>query len=215
MTRPKPPGWSLPSTAASLAAPPSVLPGQEIRGGHRADLWPIATGHRPEAPTGKEIHRERVLTGRGRTSVLLRSALALATRGWLVFPCVPGGKRPALRGNWQDLATTSPGQIRAWWARAPYNAGVACGPSGLVVIDLDVPHGEQPGELAASTVNGTDALARLCAQHGQSYPLPTYAVDTPSGGCHLYYAAPAGRVRNSTGRLGQLIDVRASQAASM
>jgi hypothetical protein len=133
----------------------------------------------------------------------------LAARGWLVFPCVPSGKRPALRRNWQDLATTGPDQIRDWWGRAPYNVGVACGPSGLVVIDLDIPHGEQPGELPASTVNGTHALAALCAQHGQPYPLPTYAVDTPSGGCHLYYAAPVGRVRNSTGRLGQLIDIRA------
>jgi hypothetical protein len=141
--------------------------------------------------------------------VLLRSALVLAARDWLVFPCVPGGKRPALRGNWQDLATASPDQIHAWWARAPYNIGVACGPSGLVVIDLDIPHGEQPGARPASTVDGTDALAALCARHGQPYPLPTYAVDTPSGGCHLYYAAPAGRVRNSAGRLGPLIDVRA------
>jgi hypothetical protein len=56
---------------------------------------------------------------------------------------------------------------------------------------------------------GTDALAALCDQHRQPYPVPTYAVNTPSGGCHLYYAAPAGRVRNSAGRLGQFIDVRA------
>jgi hypothetical protein len=126
-----------------------------------------------------------------------------------VFPCVPGGKRPALRGNWQDLATSDPDRIRVWWGQSPYNIGIACGPSGLVVIDLDIPHEEQPGELPADAVNGTDALADLCAQHGQPYPLPTYAVDTPSGGCHLYYATPAGPVRNSTGRLGQLIDVRA------
>jgi hypothetical protein len=52
-------------------------------------------------------------------------------------------------------------------------------------------------------------LATLCDQHGQPYPLPTYAVATPSGGCHLYYAAQIGRVRNSAGRLGALIDVRA------
>ena len=140
---------------------------------------------------------------------LLRSAQTLAARGWLVFPCVPGGKRPALRGNWQDLANADPAQITAWWTRAPYNIGVACGQSGLVVIDLDIAHGEQPGELPASTVNGRDTLAALCDRHGQPYPLPTYAVETPSGGCHLYYAAPQCRIGNSTGRLGQLIDVRA------
>ena len=78
---------------------------------------------------------------------LLSSALSLAERGWHVFPCVPGGKRPALRGSWQDHATTEPARIRAWWSRAAYNIGIACGPSGLVVIDLDVPHGI--GELSS------------------------------------------------------------------
>jgi hypothetical protein len=140
----------------------------------------------------------------------MRSALALAARGWHVFPCAPGGKRPALRGNWQDLATTSPDRVRAWWARAAYNIGIACGPSGLVVIDLDIPHREQPAKRApAAAAPGTDVLTALCDQHAQPYPLPTYAVDTPSGGCHLYYAAPEVLVRNSAGRLGPQIDVRA------
>jgi len=39
---------------------------------------------------------------------LLRSALEGASRGWHVFPCAPGTKRPALRGNWQEHATTDP-----------------------------------------------------------------------------------------------------------
>ena len=142
------------------------------------------------------------------SSTLLRSVLSLTARGWHVFPCIPGGKRPALRGNWQDLATTDPDRVRAWWARTTYNIGVACGPSGLVVIDLDAPHNRQPADSPAAE-SGTDALAALCRQHGQPYPLPTYAVDTPSGGCHLYYAAPHDRIRNSASRLGPLIDVRA------
>ena len=142
---------------------------------------------------------------------LLQSALSLAERGWHVFPCVPGGKRPALRGNWQDHATIEPARIRAWWSQAAYNIGIACGPSGLVVIDLDVPHDieELSSAEGRNTVSGTDTLGALCDQHGQPYPLPTYAVATPSGGCHLYYAAPGSPVRNSAGRLGPHIDVRA------
>jgi hypothetical protein len=142
---------------------------------------------------------------------LLRSALSLARRGWHVFPCVPGAKRPALRGSWQDHATTEPARIHAWWSQTAYNIGIACGPSGLAVIDLDVPHDirELSSAEGRSTVSGTDMLADLCGQHGQPYPLPTYAVDTPSGGCHLYYAAPSSAVRNSAGRLGPHIDVRA------
>jgi len=146
----------------------------------------------------------------------LSSALAAADAGWHVFPCAPGSKRPALRDNWQGLATTDRGRIRDWWARRPYNVGIACGRSGLVVIDLDVardgaggpdppgPHGELDGP-----ASGEDALQRLCRAHGQRYPAGTYTVDTPSGGTHLYFTATATPVRNSAGRLGPLIDVRA------
>jgi len=141
---------------------------------------------------------------------LMSSALSLAERGWRVFPCVPGGKRPALRGSWQDHATAEPARIRAWWSRVAYNIGIACGPSGLVVIDLDVPHGIGAVSPAGgrSVVSGADVLADLCDRHGRPYPVPTYAVATPSGGCHLYYAAPGSPVRNSAGRLGPHIDVR-------
>lgn len=138
---------------------------------------------------------------------LLRAARALTARGWLVFPCTPGGKRPALRGSWLDIATADPARITAWWTRAPYNIGIACGSSGLVVIDLDVPHGRPHQH---ETASGADTLAALCERHGLPPPVPTYAVDTPSGGRHLYYAAQGERVRNSAGRLGPLIDIRAS-----
>jgi hypothetical protein len=137
--------------------------------------------------------------------------------GWHVFPCAPGGKRPALRGNWQDLATTSRDQVRDWWTRAPYNIGIACGPSGLVVIDLDMPHDEDDDDEAAGgtlfPLSGADILSRLARQHGERYPGGTYVVDTPSGGCHLYFSVEGvkgdARVRNSAGAVGPHIDVRA------
>jgi hypothetical protein len=146
---------------------------------------------------------------------LLRSALAAAVLGWHVFPCAVGGKRPALRGNWQDLATTSADQIRDWWSRAPYNIGIACGPSGLVVIDLDLPHDleeddEEAADGALFPLSGADILSRLARQHGERYPGGTYVVDTPSGGCHLYFSdAGDARARNSAGAVGPHIDVRA------
>jgi hypothetical protein len=144
---------------------------------------------------------------------LLRSALAAALRGWHVFPCAVGGKRPALRGNWQDLATTSADQIRDWWTRAPYNIGIACGPSGLIVIDLDLPRDADDEEAADGTLfplSGADILSGLARQHGERYPGGTYTVDTPSGGCHLYFSATgAERARNSAGAVGPHIDVRA------
>ena len=144
---------------------------------------------------------------------LVRSALAAAMLGWHVFPCAVGGKRPALKGNWQELATTSGDQIRDWWNRASYNIGIACGPSGLVVIDLDLPHIEEieedadPGALFP--LSGADILSQLAQQRGKRYPGGTYIVDTPSGGCHLYFAvAGDARLRNSAGVVGPHIDVR-------
>jgi hypothetical protein len=137
---------------------------------------------------------------------LLRHALALAARGWHVFPCSIGGKRPALPENWQHLATTNRARIHRWWSQAPFNIGIACGPSGLVVIDLDVAKAERGDEFPAS---GEDSLAELCKRHGQPYPDGTFTVTTPHG-THLYFQAPDRPVRNSASHLGPLIDIRAA-----
>jgi Bifunctional DNA primase/polymerase, N-terminal len=135
---------------------------------------------------------------------LLRSALEMASRGWHVFPCATGTKRPALRGNWQRLATTDPGRIRDWWTHRPYNIGISCGPSALVVIDLDVPKWRDAGP-----ATGVSTLTDLCQRAGQPYPAGTFTVATPSGGTHLYFRAAAVAIANSASRLGPLIDIRA------
>jgi hypothetical protein len=143
------------------------------------------------------------------------AATALAERGWHVFPCQPGGKRPALRADWEHRATTDTGRIARCWATGPYNIGVACGPSGLAVIDLDTPKPGQPKpaewEHDTGVNDGADVLAALCEQARQPWPAgTTFTVATPSGGTHLYFTAPDGaRLRNTAGRLGWLIDTRA------
>jgi hypothetical protein len=144
---------------------------------------------------------------------LLRAALAIAERGYHLFPCPPGGKPPALRWNWKDLSTTDPAQISTWWAERPYNIGIDCGKSRLVVIDLDVPghhHGRGEHSPVEETDRGTglDGLAEICEREGQPFPGPTFTVSTPSGGYHLYYEAPKTPVGISAGRLRPLIDVR-------
>ena len=89
--------------------------------------------------------------------------------------------------------------------------GLVRSPSGLVVIDLDVPHGTRPGGISEdeAAAGGTGTFAQLCQRYGEPYPPVTFGVDTPSGGSHLYFAAAGGRLRNSAGLLGPLIDVRA------
>ncbi|MEU7900293.1 bifunctional DNA primase/polymerase [Nonomuraea sp. NPDC049152] len=146
---------------------------------------------------------------------LTRYALAAAARGWHVFPLTPGQKRP-LRGftDWERQATTDAARIRQMWARAPYNIGIACGPSRLTVIDLDVPQAGDdppPPEWALPGVHdGSDVLAVLCEQAAEPLLLETFSVRTGRGGTHLYFSTPPDvELGNSAGKLGWKIDTRA------
>jgi hypothetical protein len=76
-----------------------------------------------------------------------RAALELARRGYHVFPCRPHGKEPLTKNGFHD-ATRDEGQILRWWDRWPdANIGVACGKSGIVVVDIDAKHGADPREI--------------------------------------------------------------------
>ncbi|MFJ9416232.1 bifunctional DNA primase/polymerase [Streptomyces sp. NPDC101227] len=169
-----------------------------------------------------------------RNTHLLRAALAAAERGWHVFPLWPGDKRPALHGEkccprtgdcanghlkWEQRATLDPDRIERCWAHGPYNVGIACGPSNLVVVDLDMPKSpdETPPEEWAlpGITDGAGVLATLCERHGQPYPDDTHTVRSWRSGTHLYFAAPEGEaLRNTAGDsgkgLGWKIDTRAA-----
>ncbi|MDQ1047394.1 bifunctional DNA primase/polymerase [Streptomyces sp. V4I2] len=150
---------------------------------------------------------------------LMRTALEAAACGWHVFPLRPGTKRPALHGEaacpgtgpcgsghrkWEQRATTDPDRIRATWERAPYNVGIATGPSGLVVVDLDMPKDKSGSDAPC----GATTFAALCERTGHTVP-DTYRTRTASGGEHLYFTAPDGiRLTNSAGRLAPLVDTR-------
>jgi hypothetical protein len=116
-----------------------------------------------------------------------------------------GDKRPAIKG-WEHRATTDSARIQRAWTSAPFNIGLACGPSGLVVVDLDTPKDDAapPEEWAQPGIrDGADVLAALAERHGTAAMLRTFAVRTASGGEHLYFRAPASTpIRNSAGQLG-------------
>ena len=153
---------------------------------------------------------------------LLAAALAAADRGWPVFPLQPYGKRPAI-GGWPAAATCDPDQLTSWWARAPYNVGIACGPAGLLVVDLDQPRTagvRRPGEWADAEVrDGRDVFAVLAGRAAMAEPVGTYTVATPRGE-HRYFAVPTTLAgdrpvvaqvgRNSVGAVGWLVDTRAA-----
>ncbi len=124
---------------------------------------------------------------------MIHSALALAARGFHIFPCRPRDKRPATANGLKD-ATTDPDIIRAWWQQQPdNNIAIATGPaSGVFVVDVD----------------GLDAeatLRRLEAEHGV---LPPTVEVITARGRHIYFRWPQEPVRNSAGKIGPHIDVR-------
>lgn len=166
------------------------------------------------------------------TRPMLAGALAAAARGWHVFPLLPNTKRPARPDHraadctgtdprcrnghtgWDARATTDTDRIRRAWADdAPtYGLGIACGPSGLVVVDLDT---AKPDTMIPEPWNrfgittGVEVLDHIAGARGGTIT-PTFTVRTPSGGTHLYYRAPEDvRFGNTAGTVGWLIDTRA------
>lgn len=144
--------------------------------------------------------------------MLSRAAHWHADHGMAVFPLAPGRKVPAVEKDWEHEATTDHLAIARTWRRAPYNIGVAAGPSGLLVVDLDQP--KTPADLALEpwrtrgATNGADVLALAAADRDAGIPA-TYTVATPSGGQHLYYRQPTdNQLGNSAGRIGWKIDTR-------
>jgi hypothetical protein len=128
----------------------------------------------------------------------LAVALATASGGWPVFPC-GDNKQPATRRGFYD-ATLDPARITAWWSKHPGHL-VGTPTEGLVVVDLD--EHDPANEGVSWRWWRETATAR-----GWS-PLETPKVSTPSGGLHVYFAAPEGRsVRNSAGKLAPGVDVR-------
>ena len=147
---------------------------------------------------------------------LLEHALAHAARGFALLPCNwikaneqcscgkvkcgSPGKHPlglAAPNGWKD-GSLDPEQIKKWWKRWPKaNIGIACGPSGIVIIDIDVEKG------------GEETWAQIKRDSPTIKDSAVQAI-TQSGGRHLYYAAIPG-VSITSGRaerLGAGVDVR-------
>lgn len=106
--------------------------------------------------------------------------------GVKVFPCQPGDKLPALDYGWQTRATNDPAQLAQWDAGMPnLNWGVAAGPSGLFVFDID-PAGFTKWEEIQNAVPGLrEAIAAA------------FTVRTPRGGYHYYFRGQGPTTVNS------------------
>ncbi|MGW6257675.1 bifunctional DNA primase/polymerase [Streptomyces sp. NPDC055085] len=177
-----------------------------------------------------------------------------ARRGWPVHPLAAGRKTPVANcircrtsphppqgcpclpeGRWCHgfhAATLDHRRIANWWGRHPeFGVGVACGPAGLVVIDIDA-HGAElpsrdrllPGIQIGDQVNLTGlengfhtlaVLAALCGRQNPAEDGSTLRVRTPSGGLHVWYRTTdqrRWRCSSGSGRgagLAWQVDVRA------
>lgn len=109
----------------------------------------------------------------------LETALDFARAGAYVFPCQGRGanrKKPYPRMYWRDLSSRDESTIRQWWRQYPEAVpGIDLAKSGWLVIDAD----RKPSD-------GLAWLTAHAAQNGDDLDTPP-AVDTPSGGRHLYY----------------------------
>jgi len=122
----------------------------------------------------------------------LTTALDYADRGYMVFPCVPGEKKPLTSRGLLD-ATTDAGQIEAWWTQYP-NANIGIATTGLIVIDID---GADNSWLADDVEKQTD-LAQVVSL-------------TPNGGRHHIFRRPEGKNwRNTASKIAPKVDTRAN-----
>jgi len=176
----------------------------------------------------------------------LHLALHLAANGWHVLPLSWAKKRPLANcdacrrqpgvsphdpagclcpaaGRWCHgpyAATVDPDKLTTWWRAEPHAVpGIAAGPSGLCLIDIDTGHEPLPENLATHLLpgidlreqdiaadawndrarfrDGRDSLSLLARLRGGSNPWPQgdqhrpVTSATPSGGRHLWYRTPA------------------------
>jgi archaellum biogenesis ATPase FlaH len=124
---------------------------------------------------------------------LREAALEYATRGWYVFPLIPGDKKPLI-ADYYNLSTIDHEQIKAWWRTTPTaNIGLDLGKSGLAAIDVDAKH-------APTSFNALAGIMRLT---GGRSAWETYEQETASGGKHYLFLAPeVGRAANRAGAFG-------------
>lgn len=124
----------------------------------------------------------------------MQAKLPKAIPGFKYFPCSPNAKTPVPGfTDWQDRATDDRPQLEAWAAEYPNcNWGLACGASGLAVLDPDGPTGEQ--SLLDYELR-TDTLPETMEQK------------TPRGR-HLIFRDDFLLCPNSVGKLGPKLDTR-------
>lgn len=154
---------------------------------------------------------------------MLLHALKAVERGFHIFPVAARGKVPhRFAGSWGETATNDPNQVIHFWTKVDPNAniGIACKPSSLLVVDLDVAKEdfklrgtdwEYLHTVYGPQVDGEDLFDEMeyKLNAGPREMGGPYSVRTGSGGKHLYYRWPSNWPRISQASpVKGIIDVR-------
>jgi hypothetical protein len=158
---------------------------------------------------------------------LLGYAAQAVSRGFHVFPVQPGEKTPhkivpdkPYTIRWSEMATNDMRKVVEWWQYSPEaNIGIAAKPSGLIVVDCDMPKRdyqlkdtpwEYMHDRLGPHVDGSDVLREMCSRFGDDYQRfeRTYRVCTASLGLHLYYKWPDGVQASQASPVPGLVDIR-------
>lgn len=158
---------------------------------------------------------------------LIAYAVAAIQQGFSIFPVEPGEKTPhkltpgkPYTIRWSEETTRDLDRVIELWSWSPAaNIGVACGPSGLLVIDCDI--AKAPDQLKGTAyenlheklgplVDGHDVLRAVCERHDGNWDElnDTYRVATRNLGLHLYYTWPPGVRASQASLVKGVLDIR-------
>lgn len=135
----------------------------------------------------------------GKKITTAAQALRLAELGFKVFPCHKN-KTPATTRGHNDATTDSLHIRRLRWANQLI--GIACEPSGIWALDIDV----------KNDAGGLESLAHLIETAGAGaalLPMVGPAQKTPTGGSHYLFKLPPDlTIPNNAGQLAPGLDLR-------
>ncbi|MET8987738.1 bifunctional DNA primase/polymerase [Nonomuraea wenchangensis] len=165
--------------------------------------------------TTSDIHRLTISPDMNTTDALL----AYAAIGWKPF-LLSSGKVPVKNCDWCDQHHTTNEQRET--CDHPTCHGFYAGtddserlremnrliPNGLIAIRTGEPSGIVTLDIDSMSGHGVDGYAAAKRGREAGYLPDTATQHTPSGGTHLVYGHPGGRIKGGSNKLGRGLDVK-------
>lgn len=157
--------------------------------------------------------------------MMLAHAVRAIQRGLWVFPVQDGEKTPHVTTppytlRWSEVATNDLATVVKLWTQWPMaNVGVACKPSGILVVDCDIAKREYVltktklaymHDVYGPMVDGESVFNEVCHRYGGDWDEieSTYVVSTGSGGKHYYLRWPPWIQASQASLVQGVLDIR-------